>query len=141
MDLAKGLTAFLNSTLVDEYFRQLSGHTQVNANDLLHLRYPTRQQLSAIGQRIGEIFPEQSNLDKLIMEECSMNDPSLNPSSPIQIKKRINEAIHILQSLGLPSSLQNDRSALTLLALLHVGPASGWAEASKIGRASCRERV
>lgn len=59
-----------------------------------------------------------------------MNDPSLNPSSPIQIKKRINEAIHILQSLGLPSSLQNDRSALTLLALLHVGPASGWAEAS-----------
>ena len=42
---AEGLTIFLNSTLVDEYFRLFSGHTQVNAADLRRLPYPTREQL------------------------------------------------------------------------------------------------
>lgn len=46
MQLAKGLAAFLNSTLVDVYFRQFSGHTQVNATDLRSLNYPTRLQLA-----------------------------------------------------------------------------------------------
>ena len=37
MPLARGLAAFLNSTLVDAYFRQFNGHTQVNATDLRSL--------------------------------------------------------------------------------------------------------
>jgi adenine-specific DNA-methyltransferase len=49
MTLAKGLAAFLNSTLVDVYFRQFNGHTQVNATDLRSLRYPTRHQLNRPG--------------------------------------------------------------------------------------------
>lgn len=47
--LARGLASFLNSTIVDEYFRQFSGHTQVNATDLRRLRYPSRVQLEALG--------------------------------------------------------------------------------------------
>jgi adenine-specific DNA-methyltransferase len=43
--VAKGLAAFLNSQFVDTYFRQFSGHTQVNATDLRSLRYPTLDQL------------------------------------------------------------------------------------------------
>ncbi|MEZ8724602.1 modification methylase, partial [Vibrio pomeroyi] len=39
--LAKGLWIFLNSTLVDQYFRKMNWHTQVNATDLRTLRYPT----------------------------------------------------------------------------------------------------
>lgn len=66
--VAKGLTAFLNSTLVDSYFRQFSGHTQVNAADLRSLRYPTWDQLIALGRKIGERFPDQESLDRLVDE-------------------------------------------------------------------------
>ncbi|MGD6739431.1 hypothetical protein ACP5PY_25070 [Photobacterium leiognathi subsp. mandapamensis] len=47
---AKGLWVFLNSSLVDKYFRQMNGHTQVNATDLRTLRYPTREQLIDMGK-------------------------------------------------------------------------------------------
>jgi len=45
-----GLTAFLNSSQVDAFFRRFSGHTQVNATDLRCLKYPSLLQLKAIGQ-------------------------------------------------------------------------------------------
>ena len=66
--VARGLAAFLNSTFVDSYFRQFSGHTQVNAADLRSLRYPARNQLMALGQRIEKSFPAQSELDRLVDE-------------------------------------------------------------------------
>lgn len=66
--VARGLAAFLNSTLVDSYFRQFSGHTQVNAMDLRSLRYPAWDQLVALGRRIGQRFPAQEDLDRLIEE-------------------------------------------------------------------------
>jgi adenine-specific DNA-methyltransferase len=68
--LACGLAAFLNSTLVDAYFRQFNGHTQINATDLRALRYPDRSQLLALGRRIGETQPTQDQLDELIAQEC-----------------------------------------------------------------------
>lgn len=68
MDLAKGLAVFLNSTLVDTYFRQFNGHTQVNATDLRNICYPVRTKLEALGQRIADVFPEQSDLDELVEE-------------------------------------------------------------------------
>ncbi|MBI2438012.1 MAG: Eco57I restriction-modification methylase domain-containing protein [Lentisphaerae bacterium] len=66
--LAKGLAAYLNSSLVDAYFRQFSGHTQVNASDLRSLPYPTRSALIALGRRIGKCFPAQDGLDHLVGE-------------------------------------------------------------------------
>ena len=69
MDLAKGLAAFLNSTLVDVYFRQFNGHTQVNATDLRNLRYPTRAELESLGRKIGDVFPKQAELDSLVKRE------------------------------------------------------------------------
>lgn len=66
--IAKGLAAFLNSTLVDSYFRQFSGHTQVNATDLRSLRYPAWDKLVALGRRIGNSFPDQEELDRLVEE-------------------------------------------------------------------------
>ena len=67
MPLAKGLAAYLNSSMVDSYFRQFNGHTQVNATDLRNLPYPTQRQLEAIGKRIPDTFPEQSELDEIIL--------------------------------------------------------------------------
>ncbi len=67
--LARGLAVFLNSTLVDIYFRQFSGHTQVNATDLRSLKYPSREQLEALGSKIGDTFPEQDEIDHLIESE------------------------------------------------------------------------
>ena len=69
MDLAKGLVAFLNSTFVDVYFRQFNGHTQVNATDLKNLYYPRRHALETLGQKIGNCFPDQTELDRLIQKE------------------------------------------------------------------------
>jgi adenine-specific DNA-methyltransferase len=70
-NVAKGLAAFLNSTLVDSYFRQFSGHTQVNAMDLRSLRYPAWEELVALGRRIGKNFPHQEDLDHLVEEVFS----------------------------------------------------------------------
>lgn len=66
MMLAKGLTLFLNSSLVDQYFRQFNGHTQVNAADLRSLRYPTLMQLKQLGNRFRTRLPEQAHIDQLI---------------------------------------------------------------------------
>jgi adenine-specific DNA-methyltransferase len=69
MDFAKGLAAFLNSTLVDVYFRQFNGHTQVNATDLRNMRYPARAELESLGRKIGDAFPNQAELDVLVERE------------------------------------------------------------------------
>ena len=49
--VASGLAAFLNSSEVDEYFRQFNGSTQVNASDLRYLKYPSVQQLVNLGRK------------------------------------------------------------------------------------------
>jgi adenine-specific DNA-methyltransferase len=47
--LAKGLAAYLDSELVDDFVRQFNGHTQVNATDLREIRYPSARDLRAMG--------------------------------------------------------------------------------------------
>jgi adenine-specific DNA-methyltransferase len=65
LDLARGLALYLNSSLVDSYFRQFSGHTQVNAADLRNMPYPARDRLEAAGREVGGTLPEQAELDRL----------------------------------------------------------------------------
>lgn len=126
--LARGLAAFLNSTLVDMSFRLFNGHTQVNAMDLRNMRYPSVSQLEAIGDQIGTDMPEQDILDRLVARELNlMEDPA--KSDPIAAKQRIDEASKILSLLGMPASQQNERSALTLLALLGLTPDMPWSAA------------
>jgi adenine-specific DNA-methyltransferase len=127
--IAKGLSVFLNSTLVDEFFRQFNGHTQVNAGDLRSLKYPTLDQLAALGGKIGADYPAQAEIDNIIEQEFfSMADTS--SGDPIANKKRVEEALEVLGALGMPKAQLNERSALTLLALLDLAPALSWQEAT-----------
>ncbi len=64
--LASGLFAFLNSTVVDQYFRRFSGHTQVNATDLRALAYPDRQTLQVMGTEIKSLDLTQNEIDALV---------------------------------------------------------------------------
>lgn len=126
-DVARGLAGFLNCTLVDAYFRQFSGHTQVNATDLRRLPYPSWEELATLGARLGDSVLDQRDLDRMIEREflCMAETPD-----PVQVKRRVDETRTILKALGLPRAQQNERSALTLLALLDLSPAKPWAEAS-----------
>lgn len=128
--LAKGLTAFLNSNLVDSYFRQFNGHTQVNATDLRSLKYPSRSELEAFGSHISDEFPTQNELDYLVEKELLKMAADEKGIDPIRAKRKIDEALEILRALGLPTAQQNERSALTLLALLDLKPETDWINAS-----------
>ena len=64
--LAVGLYAFLNSTVVDQYFRRFSGHTQVNATDLRTLTYPDRDTLQAMGRDMKSLDVSQDEIDQTV---------------------------------------------------------------------------
>lgn len=130
INLAKGLAAFLNSTLVDQYFRQFSGHTQVNASDLRKIPYPSEEKLLALGFKIGSIWPKQEELDDIVKKELNLMSTDSQKFDPVQAKKRIEEALNILKILKLPRMQLNDRSALTLLALLDMKADNLWKDAS-----------
>ena len=128
IELVKGLAVFLNSTLVDSYFRQFNGHTQVNATDLRMLRYPSQEVLELLGTSVGDKFPSQREIDELLEREIHRMADIQSPN-PVAAKQKIDDALEILKALGMPRGQQNERSALTLLALLDLRPEMPWAEA------------
>lgn len=127
--VAKGLTAFLNSTLVDSYFRQFNGHTQVNATDLRSLKYPSLAQLERLGREISDVFPDQGEIDHLVNEIVFNMAEETNSPRLTRAKSKIEEALSILKELGFPRAQQNERSALTLLSLLDLKPEALWSQA------------
>ena len=73
-NLAMGLFAYLNSTMVDQYFRSFSGNTQVNATDLRNLVYPDRPTLVAMGSEMKNLCQPQEVLDKLVEKHLGKLD-------------------------------------------------------------------
>jgi adenine-specific DNA-methyltransferase len=69
MPLAKGLWAYLNSSILDAYFRQFNGHTQVNATDLRNIPFPSAVRLRAMGERVGESALIQDEIDTIMEAE------------------------------------------------------------------------
>lgn len=68
-EIALGLTIYLNSNIVDQYFRQFSGHTQINVGDLKKLPYPNIEQLKILGLWANEYKQiQQDQIDQKVME-------------------------------------------------------------------------
>jgi adenine-specific DNA-methyltransferase len=126
-DLARGLTAFLNSTLFDRYFRQFSGHTQINATDLRRVKYPCRDDLIYLGSQIDDSISNQEQLDNLVHKTLSIMSEAIDA---IQASNRIQEALAILKNISAPKEQQNERSALCLLALADIRPETRWNQAT-----------
>ncbi|EJO33805.1 Eco57I restriction-modification methylase (plasmid) [Acinetobacter radioresistens WC-A-157] len=66
-ETAMGLACFLNSTVLDDYFRIFSGHTQVNATDLRNMKYPSLENLRILGNKY-EVEMSQEQIDMLVEE-------------------------------------------------------------------------
>jgi adenine-specific DNA-methyltransferase len=67
-ELALGLAVYLNSTLIDNYFRQFNGHTQVNVTDLRLLKYPSKSNLTELGKWAKNLMGfDQSIIDSKIL--------------------------------------------------------------------------
>lgn len=64
--LASGLACFLNSTVLDQHFREFSGHTQVNATDLRNMKYPSLRFLKALGTKYHSDIT-QAEIDEAII--------------------------------------------------------------------------
>ena len=124
--LAKGLAVFLNSTAVDAYFRQFSGHTQVNAEDLRSLRFPAGGDLDRLGRYVDDSMPTQDEIDRLVREEVLAMSGG---DDPVAVKRRVKAAEGVLKAMGAPRAQCNERSALTLLGLLDLAPLTPWADA------------
>ncbi|MBS7829184.1 N-6 DNA methylase [Wohlfahrtiimonas chitiniclastica] len=126
-DLAMGLYVYLNSTLLDKYYRLFGGHTQVNATDLRSLHYPSSKQLRNMGLRAkGMQQLSQEEIDDLVEKEIVIMGG--DGSNPLNLQLKIDQAIEILKLLGMPVAQQNHRSALTFLALLNLHPDGQWSE-------------
>lgn len=122
-NLAFGLSVYLNSSIVDRFFRQFNGHTQVNAADLRSLHYPEREALERIGKQTGDAILSQYEIDNVIERELAAMTDDVNP---LDAQRKIDEALSILKALRMPKGQQNERSALTLLALLDLKPSGKW---------------
>ena len=126
--LAHGLSVYLNSSLVDLYFRQFNGHTQVNATDLRALHYPAREVLERLGAKTSKTALSRQEIDDLIEGELALMTDEENP---LLAQQKIEEALQIVRALGMPRGQQNERSALTLLALLSLKPSGAWSAVEK----------
>jgi hypothetical protein len=72
---AIGVAALLNSSLVDRYFRIISGNTQVSATELRKLPLPPRPRIIRIGERVIRMQAERDadQIERIIMDELGQD--------------------------------------------------------------------
>ncbi|ARW05664.1 BsuBI/PstI family type II restriction endonuclease [Bacillus atrophaeus] len=122
-----GILAFLNSNLVDKYFRVVNGNTQVNASDIRPLPFPEYEKIIDLGKKIITSELEYSDVDDFLLnqQDYTQKQEGMGMSKEEQ-------ALDILSQLELSKKQQNKRSALTLLALLNLKENDDWRSASRV---------
>lgn len=119
-----GLSVYINSTLLDGYYRLFSGHTQVNATDLKAINYPSAESLRRMAREAESVNLTQEKIDDIVNREITKM--SGDPSDPLLSQTKLDQALEIIAALGMPRAQQNERSALTLLALINLRPSGAW---------------
>ena len=130
-----GLSAILNSAIVDRYFRIVNGNTQVNAAELRILPLPPLDVLKNIGEKLQQVNDyEHEKVDNLIFSTLWESNLLTEEFPMIQETRitmgKIEQAQEILEAIGLPTAQQNEISALTLLALAQLSEKNAWKDAT-----------
>jgi len=73
---AFGIAAFLNTGLIDNYFRSLNGHTQVNATEIRNVPLPDLSVIKKIGELVSKAKEPPADLDKMIGSQLGV-DPAI----------------------------------------------------------------
>lgn len=73
---AFGISAILNTAIIDNYFRSLNGHTQVNATDIRSLPFTNIENIKKIGKIVYEsrLFNHGINLDTIVAEILNIDN-------------------------------------------------------------------
>ncbi len=64
---AYGISAVFNSSFMDNYFRCISGNTQVNATEVRVMKFPTREQVKKIGKQAQKLKTIETDRIDLIV--------------------------------------------------------------------------
>jgi adenine-specific DNA-methyltransferase len=66
-DEVYGLAALFNSSLLDRYFRTISGNTQVNATEIRNMRFPPLPTVARIGRSVRDLASFDSDAVEIIV--------------------------------------------------------------------------
>ncbi|MBN2115249.1 MAG: Eco57I restriction-modification methylase domain-containing protein [Anaerolineales bacterium] len=129
-----GLSALLNSAIIDRYFRIVNGNTQVNAAELRIMPIPPLIVIKNIGEKIHKTQADtQEKIESIIFSTLWESNLLTEEFPMIQETRitmgKIEQAQGILEVLGLPSAQQNEISALTLLTLAQLSESTPWKNA------------
>ena len=129
-----GLSALLNSAIIDRYFRIVNGNTQVNAAELRIMPVPPLEVIRNIGQKIQEAQADTAEKIEGMIFSTLWESNLITEDFPMIQETRITmgkieQAQEILETLGLPSAQQNEISALTLLTLAQLSESTPWKNA------------
>ena len=69
-----GIAALFNSTLLDRYFRTISGNTQVNATEIRTMKFPNLDLVRRIGCSVASLSSlTPSAVETIVLEELGIN--------------------------------------------------------------------